>query len=60
MKANDVIVEINGKAIASFADLKSVLYRDAKVGDTVKVTFYRGGEKQTADVKLSAQSPTVQ
>ena len=60
MKANDVIVEINGKAIASFADLKSVLYRDAKVGDTVKVTFYRGGEKQKADVKLSAQSPTVQ
>ncbi|WP_026827049.1 S1C family serine protease [Exiguobacterium artemiae] len=60
MKENDVIVEINGKDIRSFADLKSVLYRDAKVGDNVKVTFYRGGEKQTLDVKLSAQAATVQ
>ena len=60
MKENDVIVEINGKDINSFADLKSVLYRDAKVGDNVKVTFYRGGEKQTLDVKLSAQAATVQ
>lgn len=60
MKANDVIVEIDGTKINSFADLKSVLYRDAKVGQTVKVTFYRNGDKQSLDVKLSAQAATVQ
>jgi len=59
-KKRDVHVQINDTKINSFADLKSVLYREAKVGDEVTVIFYRDGSKERAKVKLSAQNAVQQ
>lgn len=33
-------------------DLRSFLFKDAKEGDRVSITFYRGGQKQKATVEL--------
>ncbi|WP_043931445.1 S1C family serine protease [Bacillus sp. EB01] len=48
----DVIVEIEGKKIKTVPDLRSFLYKDAKSGDTIDITFYRGGDKQEVKVTL--------
>lgn len=48
----DVITEIDGKSVASSSDLQSVLYGH-NIGDTIKVTFYREGKKQTDTVTLN-------
>ncbi|OCA84440.1 hypothetical protein A8F94_17225 [Bacillus sp. FJAT-27225] len=48
----DVIVEMDGNKIKNVPNLRSFLYKEAKAGDTVDITFYRGGDKQTAEVTL--------
>ncbi|MGT2802212.1 serine protease Do [Streptococcus henryi] len=48
----DVITEIDGKEVTSTSDLQSVLYGHA-VGDSIKVTFYRGTDKKTATIELA-------
>lgn len=48
----DVITEIDGKSVASSSDLQSVLYGH-NIGDTINVTFYREGKKQTDTVTLN-------
>jgi S1-C subfamily serine protease len=54
LRTNDVIVAIDGKPIANNGDLLSVL-ADHKPGDQVSVDYYRGSDKQTAQVALSAR-----
>ena len=49
----DVIVAVEGKPVASVSRLGSIL-DDYKVGDTVKVTVLRGGEKTEIPVTLQA------
>lgn len=51
----DVLVEIDGVEISDGHDLRMYLYTEAEVGDTVTVTFYRNGEKQTTEITLEAQ-----
>lgn len=48
----DVITKLDGEDVESIADLQSILYKK-KVGDTVKITFYRDGKEQTVDVALT-------
>lgn len=48
----DVIVEIEGQTISSASDLQSVLYKH-QLGDTISVTIYRKGQKQTLDITLT-------
>ncbi len=48
----DVITEINGEAVQNKSDLQSILYKH-KIGDTIKVTYYRNNKKQTVDIKLT-------
>jgi len=47
----DVITSIDGKPIASFADLREAL-REHHSGDTVDVEVLRDGRKMHASVKL--------
>jgi serine protease Do len=54
LRPNDVIVAIDGKPIANNGDLLSVL-ADHKPGDSVSVDYYRGSDKQTAQVILSSR-----
>jgi len=53
---NDVIVALDGKAIESTLQLRKYLYNDKKIGESLKVTYYRDGEKMTANVKLSEKA----
>jgi putative serine protease PepD len=53
----DLIVEIDGKPIAGSADLNRFLL-GKRPGNVVKVTFYRGQEKMTAEVRLAEQPTT--
>lgn len=48
----DVIVKLDDKTISSSVDLRKYIYRNKHVGDTMKVTFYRGGELLSKDVRL--------
>ncbi|RSL34763.1 PDZ domain-containing protein [Salibacterium salarium] len=48
----DVITSINGEEIADGHALRSYLYNDAEIGDTIDITFYRNGEQQTTELTL--------
>ncbi len=48
---NDVLVELDGQMLVHPQQLRKLVQMHA-VGDTIKLTFYRGGERQTASVKL--------
>jgi len=48
----DVLVGIDGRPVASQLDMNLVMSRK-RPGDTVKVQFYRGGQKMEAQVTLS-------
>lgn len=52
MKSQDVIVEIDGNKVNGILQLRKYLYNEKKAGDTLTVTFYRAGKKETADVVL--------
>jgi len=49
---NDVFVEFDGQMLVHPLQLRKLVQMHAE-GDTVKLTFYRGGKKQTASVKLA-------
>lgn len=53
LKLNDVIVKFNDEPITTTLEMKKFLYDKVKIGDTIKVTFYRGGKEQTTNVKLA-------
>jgi S1-C subfamily serine protease len=48
----DLIVAVGGKPVAKNSDLYKAL-EEYKVGDTVKVTVQRDGQRQDVDVKLA-------
>lgn len=52
LKKYDVITEIDGKEVSSTSDLQSILYGHS-VGDSIKVTFYRGTDKKTVTIELT-------
>jgi uncharacterized protein YndB with AHSA1/START domain len=54
LKSSDVIVEMAGKAIDGFADFGSAL-QGKQAGDVIPLTFYRGAEKHTLEMKLSGR-----
>ncbi|AST95662.1 S1C family serine protease [Shouchella clausii] len=56
LQERDVIVEIDGKAIENPQELRKLLYAERSIGDTISVTLYRDGDKQTIDVTLEEQS----
>ncbi|EOS7781424.1 trypsin-like peptidase domain-containing protein [Enterococcus hirae] len=52
LKQYDVITKIDDTDVSSGVELQSVLYQK-KVGDSVKVTYYRGKEKKTTTIQLT-------
>lgn len=54
LKKGDVILAIDGKKVATVKDIGEVL-KDQKAGAMVKVTYRRGTETTTVDVRLSAK-----
>ena len=52
LATNDVITELDGKPVSDNITLRQYLYGDKKIGDSIKVTYYRGGKKATATIQL--------
>lgn len=55
IQKDDVIVQIDDTKIKTFVDLRKYLF-SKQPGDTVKVTFYRGSQQQTASITLQKLS----
>lgn len=53
LKTNDVIVELDEQAVSSTLTLRKYLYQGKKIGDKLKVTYYRNGKKSTATLTLA-------
>ena len=43
LKAEDIIIGLKGKEIDTGSELRNILYKDAKIGDTVEVKILRNG-----------------
>lgn len=52
LRQNDVIVALDDKKIEKPADLQSYLFNEKEIGETMSVTFYRDGKKQTIEMTL--------
>lgn len=50
----DIITKLNGEEVKDVAAVRKYLFEKSKIGDTVKVTYYRNGEKQTTSVVVQA------
>lgn len=55
----DVITKIDDTDIESTADLQSALYSH-QIDDTIKVTFYRDGKKETTTIKLTKSTEDLE
>jgi putative serine protease PepD len=55
----DVIVSINGTAIATSEDLQKIV-QDAKAGQSVSITYYVGDSKRTTTATLGSQAQAQQ
>ena len=58
MKANDIIVAMNGEKVTNIAYLRYYLYQN-KVGDTIKFTVYRDGKNVDLKIKLGSSKQTT-
>lgn len=52
LATNDVITELDGKPVYDNITLRKYLYESKKIGESIKVTYYRGGKKATVTVEL--------
>ncbi|MBS4218278.1 trypsin-like peptidase domain-containing protein [Bacillus sp. FJAT-49711] len=52
----DVIVQLDDEKVADVVELRKYLYNHKKVGDSMKVTYYRGGKKQEVTLKLTDET----
>ncbi len=58
LQKDDVITEIDGKAIASLDDLKTKVM-EIKEGDSIKVTYQRAGKIQSTEIKFPKKLKTA-
>ncbi len=54
LRAGDVITAAGGKPIASASELRAVINAH-RPGDTISITYRRGGQSHTVNVKLAAR-----
>ncbi|MEX2104491.1 MAG: PDZ domain-containing protein, partial [Bacilli bacterium] len=53
LEVYDVIVKLDNEEIANGMELRKFLFTKKKVGEELKVTFYRNGELKTATLTLT-------
>jgi len=51
----DVITKINDQEVTTLMELRTYLYSEADVGDTVEIEYVRNGETQTTELQLEAR-----
>ncbi|GGD01560.1 S1C family serine protease [Pontibacillus salipaludis] len=49
----DVIVGADGEEISNLVDLRKYMYEEKEVGDSMELSFYRDGAKQSVTITLS-------
>jgi serine protease Do len=59
LQKDDVITEIDGKAVATVDELRSKV-RELKEGDSIKVTYQRNGKTQSTDIKFPKKLKTAE
>ncbi|MDF2921149.1 MAG: serine protease [Paenibacillaceae bacterium] len=52
LKTNDVIVEMDGRSIDGTLSLRKYLYNEKKIGEKLKITYYRAGKKDSVTLVL--------
>ncbi|SPT93034.1 trypsin domain protein [Bacillus tequilensis] len=52
LKSEDIIISLKGKETDTGSELRNILYKDAKIGDTVEVKILRNGKEMTKKIKL--------
>lgn len=52
LKTNDVIVELDSQPIDGTLSLRRYLYNEKKIGEKLKITYYRGGKKASVTLLL--------
>lgn len=52
----DLITKINDEDITSSLDLRSYLYADAGIGDTIKIEIYRNGKQEIVELTLTTHA----
>ncbi len=55
LKKGDIIVKLGEDEVSSRAYLKYLLYKH-NIGDTIRISYYRGNDLKTVDVKLTKES----
>lgn len=50
----DIITKLNGEEVKDVAAVRKYLFEKTKIGDTVKITYYRNGKEQTTNVVVQA------
>ena len=58
LKKYDVITKIDDTEITGSGDLRDALYKH-KVGDTIKISYYRDGKEKTVDAKLTKTTSSL-
>jgi serine protease Do len=53
LTTNDVIVELDGQSVGSTLELRKYLYEQKRIGDKLKVTYYRNGKKMISTLTLA-------
>ncbi len=56
LKQGDVIVSVNGHKITDYVDFSTYLYSNLKVGQTVAIKYYRGGNLQSTNLTLGGKT----
>lgn len=59
LKAEDIIIGLKGKEIDTGSELRNILYKDAKIGDTVEVKILRNGKEMTKKIKLDQKEERI-
>ncbi|MCM3672706.1 S1C family serine protease [Peribacillus simplex] len=54
LKEFDVVVGMDNEKIHDVVELRKYLYNEKKIGDKVKIIYYRDGKKETTEVTLSS------
>jgi len=53
LRVNDIITALDGKPIKGTLDLRKYLYNQKKIGDTIRITYYRDGKKAELSLTLA-------
>ncbi|MFW6114090.1 MAG: PDZ domain-containing protein, partial [Actinomycetota bacterium] len=56
----DIIVALEGAAIANYKELVVYLETQTEIGDTIEVTYYREQEERTAELTARAYRDAVE